>query len=168
MPIKAPKDIFLNTIRYFPTVSINTVIFNDANEVLFVRRKRQPAKGEWWIPGGRVLLGETLADAAMRMTREEVGLNAQLLAVSGRHFEEFFDASRYSAEDLAPYAPDIRQFHYLGTVAVLRVVSQEPVVLDDQSVEYRWSTENICSHPYVNNYFTAATEAGYPLFGSNA
>jgi ADP-ribose pyrophosphatase YjhB (NUDIX family) len=47
-------------------------------EVLLVRRARSPAAGFWAFPGGRVELGEKLAEAAAREVHEETGLSVEI------------------------------------------------------------------------------------------
>ena len=60
--------------------SANTVVVNDAGEILLVRRSDN---GNWALPGGAVELGETLAQAAVRETREESGVDCEITGVSG-------------------------------------------------------------------------------------
>jgi len=48
-------------------------------EVLLIQRGTAPRKGEWSIPGGRIELGETEAQAALRELSEETSVTADLL-----------------------------------------------------------------------------------------
>jgi 8-oxo-dGTP diphosphatase len=50
-------------------------------EVLLVRRGKPPRVGEWSIPGGRVELGEGVAEAALRELHEETGVTATILGL---------------------------------------------------------------------------------------
>jgi len=47
--------------------------------VLLIQRGTAPRKGEWSIPGGRIELGETEAQAAIRELDEETGVTANIL-----------------------------------------------------------------------------------------
>ena len=55
----------------------------DSGKVLLLRRGIEPALGKWTFPGGYVDLGESAADAAMRETREEVGMRVEIQRVFG-------------------------------------------------------------------------------------
>lgn len=43
-----------------------------------VKRGREPGKGLWAVPGGKVRRGEPLAEAARREVLEETGLNVEI------------------------------------------------------------------------------------------
>ena len=64
-----------------PYVGVGVIVFRD-QEVLLVKRNKEPNKGQWSIPGGRQMLGETAAEAAQRELLEETGVKVdQLLLV---------------------------------------------------------------------------------------
>jgi ADP-ribose pyrophosphatase YjhB (NUDIX family) len=65
-----------------PQLAVSAAIFR-GGEVLLVRRARQPAKGLYTAPGGRVEHGESLTDAVMREVREETGLAIAVEGLAG-------------------------------------------------------------------------------------
>lgn len=67
-------------------VTVDAVIFRKANsviELLFIRRKNEPFKGKWALPGGFVDENEDLADAAERELFEETGIKVKGLEQLG-------------------------------------------------------------------------------------
>lgn len=107
-----------------PGVGVGVVIVED-ERILVVKRGKDPGAGTWAFPGGRLELGETLAEAAMREAREETNLEVEpgeVLAVM-----DFIEADEEG---------DVR-FHY-----VLIDVSAERVGgtlrPGDDSVDARW------------------------------
>jgi len=61
------------TGRPVPELAVGAVAVNDGG-LLLIRRGHGPAAGEWSVPGGRVEVGELLAEAVVREVREETGL----------------------------------------------------------------------------------------------
>lgn len=61
----------------YPLVGVGGVILN-GNNVLLVRRGREPLRGEWSMPGGLVEVGEKLTEALRREIREETGLAVRI------------------------------------------------------------------------------------------
>ena len=65
-----------------PAVTVDIIIFSIIDKslkVLLIKRKQEPFKDYWAIPGGFVRINESLEEAAMRELREETGVtNAYL------------------------------------------------------------------------------------------
>ena len=64
----------------FPLVGVGGIVI-DQDRALLVRRAREPALGEWTIPGGLLEVGETLAAAVEREILEETGLTVRVLGL---------------------------------------------------------------------------------------
>lgn len=60
-----------------PVIGVGGLVFDRGN-VLLVRRGAHPAKGFWSIPGGKVVHGESLAEAVEREMLEETGLRVRV------------------------------------------------------------------------------------------
>ncbi|WP_430788298.1 NUDIX hydrolase [Virgibacillus flavescens] len=67
--MNAPKHI----------VSAATIVLNDEGELLLIKG---PRRG-WEMPGGQVEEGESLTDAAIRETKEESGIDIEVIKFCG-------------------------------------------------------------------------------------
>ncbi|MCM3710220.1 NUDIX hydrolase [Sporosarcina luteola] len=60
-------------------ISAATIVLNDQNEILLIKG---PQRG-WEMPGGIVEEGESLKDAAIRETKEESGMDIEVIKFCG-------------------------------------------------------------------------------------
>ena len=60
-----------------PVVGVGAVVVRDDRAVV-IRRRHDPHKGQWSLPGGRLELGESLVEAVRRELQEETGLDVQV------------------------------------------------------------------------------------------
>jgi ADP-ribose pyrophosphatase YjhB (NUDIX family) len=58
--------------------AVNVVVANDAGEILLIRRTDN---GNWAVPGGAIDLGESVAQAAVRETFEESGIECAITGI---------------------------------------------------------------------------------------
>ena len=59
-----------------PIVGVGAVLICDG-KILLEKRKYEPGKGKWSIPGGLVELGENVEQSVIREVKEETGLEVE-------------------------------------------------------------------------------------------
>ena len=72
------QKTFSTVINSTPLVSIDLIVKDRDGKVLLGERLNRPAKGFWFVPGGRILKNEAMADAFKRLTRDELGTEFQI------------------------------------------------------------------------------------------
>ena len=106
-----------------PRAAVGAVVFHKTR-VLLVRRGKPPAEGVWAIPGGSVMLGETLQAAAEREIYEETGI--RILA-----------GDPVLAFDVVKTENGRVRFHYVIVDLSANYIDGEPKPGDD-ALEARW------------------------------
>jgi thiamine-phosphate diphosphorylase len=71
-----------------PIPATAAVILNENNEILFVKRKVEPKKGLWCLPGGYVELDEKPETCCLRELREETNLEGEIKKLVGVYLSE--------------------------------------------------------------------------------
>ena len=107
-----------------PVIAVGGVVVHE-NCVLLIRRGKEPARGEWAIPGGRVKLGETMREAVVREIKEET-------AVSVRPGKLV-----YYFETIQPDSDGRIQYHYAIFDFKATYLAGEPMAHDD-AMDARW------------------------------
>lgn len=64
-----------------PILGVGGILFEE-DRVLLVKRGKEPALGQWSIPGGVVRVGETLKEAVSRELLEETHLEVEILTLA--------------------------------------------------------------------------------------
>ncbi|TWU55368.1 NUDIX hydrolase [Rubripirellula reticaptiva] len=65
------------TLFFGPVAAVGGLIVNQRNELLFVRRARNPGLGKWGLPGGFVDRDESVEEALAREVLEETSLKVR-------------------------------------------------------------------------------------------
>ena len=93
--------------------------------ILLIRRRFEPNKGRWSLPGGLVEIGEDPAEAARREVMEELGLEVAI--------EGLFQVANEVVRDEAGRV----KYHFV-LVDYLMEPLGDRVTLNEESEEYGW------------------------------
>jgi len=107
-----------------PVAAVGVVVLN-GDEVLLVRRGKEPRRGRWSLPGGAVELGETVRQAGQREIREECDVEVRATEVI-----EVLDA-------ISPDGDGRVRFHYVLTELLAEYLGGTPSAHSD-ALEVRW------------------------------
>lgn len=142
---RIPDEEWATVVRNVPLVAVDLVVRHDGGVVLG-KRENEPARGEWFVPGGTVFKGERLAAAARRIAREEVGVDVRIERRLGV-YEHFYDVAD---------VPDAEGKHYVAVGFVVDPLG-EAFEADDQHAELRVFRPPFDDlHPYVEAYLADA------------
>lgn len=140
-----PQDEWATIVRNVPIVSVDLVVLRDGGVVLG-KRENEPAKGEWFVPGGTVLKHETLEEAVHRVAEAELGTDVRIERRLGA-YEHFYETA-----DL----PDVDGKHYLANAYVVTPVDAT-LRPDDQHAAletFERPIRGLDLHPYVERYLS--------------
>jgi colanic acid biosynthesis protein WcaH len=128
-----------------PIACVDVVLMSQGRAFL-VRRGDAPAKGLWWLPGGRVIKGESLTDAALRKAADEVGIACAAGPIIHTENTIFSDG------------PGGIPVHSVNVCIFLAAREDEPAPqLDDHHTDWRWLDHvEDDLHPYVKRCLYAA------------
>jgi 8-oxo-dGTP diphosphatase len=107
-----------------PLVGVGGFIHKDG-KVLLIKRKFEPNKGKWSLPGGLLEVGEDPEEAAKREVREEVGLGVVvegLLQVANEVIRD--DSARI-------------KYHFVLIDYLMRPVGDQ-ITLNEESEAFGW------------------------------
>ena len=85
---------FAEVVRLTPLISIDLILRNSNGDALLGVRNNEPAKGFYFVPGGRILKNERIADAFRRILLNETGVRADISQSTFKGvFEHFYDSN---------------------------------------------------------------------------
>jgi colanic acid biosynthesis protein WcaH len=155
-PIALNEGEFAQLVRFGPLVSIDLIVRNHNHQMLIGRRTLEPAKGWYFVPGGRIWKNEQIAAALSRIARTELGFDltieqARFVGV----FEHIYPTSRSGQQGVGT--------HYVVLAYEIRAPSQH-VRGDDQHSVLEWASDaEILRRPDVHQNVKAYVASGHEL-----
>jgi len=136
--------------RHVPIVSVDLLIHHRGGLVLGERRK-EPAKGEWFVPGGTVLKGETRREAVHRVARTELGTDVLVDELLGT-YEHVYDAAE---------TPGVDSKEYLATAYVVTLTGGDLSPDAQHNALEVFEAPFPTLHDYVKRYIRDLRARGY-------
>jgi GDP-mannose mannosyl hydrolase len=141
--ILAPED-FAAIVRLTPLVSMDLIVRDRSGRVLVGRRVNQPAKGAYFVPGGRITKNESRADAFRRLCRIELGHEFEMN--QARFVGTFDHVYQTNALERPGFGT-----HYVVLAFELVLDRTELDLTAEQHSDYLWATEKeILQNPHVH------------------
>lgn len=85
------------SIKYkIPSLTVDIFIYNENHEFILIKRKNDPYKDSWALPGGFVDYGETTENAAIREAKEETSIDVELERLFNVYSEPDRDPRRHT------------------------------------------------------------------------
>ena len=133
------RDTFKTIVDKTPLISIDLVVRNSAGEVLLGQRLNKPAQGFWFVPGGRILKDESIANAFKRLTLNELGItidikDARYLGL----YEHFYPDSIFSDDTIQSSVST----HYVVNAFEVILPESNVALPKEQHGEYHWFSED--------------------------
>jgi colanic acid biosynthesis protein WcaH len=125
---------FLDVVRLTPLVAIDLIVSDADGRILIGHRRNRPARGTWFVPGGRIHKDETLDSAFTRIADDELGLSN--LVRSDARFKGVFE-HHYS--DNFANEPNVST-HYIVLAYALSLAGTAAPGRPDQHSDYLWLT----------------------------
>lgn len=139
-----PDEFYKKLLQFTPVPTVDFVVVHDG-QFLMGLRKNKPARGQWWIPGGRIWKGETQAMAIKRKLKEETGLVPASVKLVGV-FDAMFPDSMFGVSN-----------HSITTVYRIKPKTIKVLKKDSQHGEFQWFKKiDPKWHPYVKEQLRAA------------
>ncbi len=140
------QNIFTTVISSTPLVSIDLVVINERNQVLLGKRLNRPAKGFWFVPGGRIYKNERIEEAFLRITQAELGRKISLSqATLIGPFTHLYDDFVFGEDTSTHYV-------VLGYQIKINQAELNPTE-DDQHSGYQWfDIDNLVQQENVHTH----------------
>ncbi|MBU2488731.1 MAG: GDP-mannose mannosyl hydrolase [Proteobacteria bacterium] len=122
---------FLAVVKNAPLVSMDILAADASGRVLVGLRKNEPARGDWFVPGGCVQKGETLAKAFARISAGELGREMAFSVARFLGVYEHFYPVNFAGE------PGF-DTHYVVLAYQVDGEGLSPPADDDQHEAWRW------------------------------
>lgn len=145
--LKLPLERFKAVLQDAVLVSLDLLIVNERNEILLGKRCNSPAKGFFFVPGGRIYKSESPETALARISRNEIGFQLDSRDAI------FHGIYHHTYSDNCFADPEICSTEYLVIASIFRLDPSRVPIHDGQHECLRFFPINtLASDPEVHEF----------------
>jgi 8-oxo-dGTP pyrophosphatase MutT (NUDIX family) len=146
-PDVVPRAAVSVVVRWSePSPSTQTKAADGSARYLLVRRGKEPNKGLWSLPGGKIEVGETTLDAARRELWEETGLSSSTESISQSNLIlKWHMKGPFACSDSIHLSQSNGvSFHYVISQCFAEIQShiRPNIVASDDAMDAQWLSTN--------------------------
>ena len=139
------QKLYKKILEVLPVACADSVVVH-GKKFLLGKRKNKPAKGGWFLIGGRIIKGEKLEDAARRHVSEETGIKRVKI-------KKFLGAR----ETIYPDSAQGPSSHTVNFVYLAEINPAKTFSVSKESSEFKWFSKiNKTWHPYAREMLRKA------------
>lgn len=145
-----PTDEYETIVKRVPIISVDLLVHHNGGLILG-KRKNEPVKGEWFVPGGTVVKDETRQQAVHRVAEEELSSDVIIDSELGV-YDHFYCTAEVDGANSK---------QYLATAYIVTPVQNE-IASDDQHTHFEVFNSPFPSfHNYIERYIRDLRASGY-------
>lgn len=140
---------FKKLIQLGSLFTLDLIVQNSKGKILLGLRKNEPAKGFWFVPGGRTFKSENLDEALKRISKDELGIEITKdkvtpIGIYEHHYEKnFFNEPLFTT-------------HYIVLALKIKADINLSSLTEHQHNDYKFvSKEELVNSPDVHQFTKA-------------
>lgn len=135
-----PEPVYQIILKNIPILCTDLLITFEG-KCLLLKRENEPAKGEFWFPGGRIWKLESIENAAIRIAKEETNLDCSFMKIVSIE-ETIFKKNKNMITDV----------HTVNICCHLIPVNIDSLKINNYHSEYEWvNVQSNSYHKAVNH-----------------
>jgi colanic acid biosynthesis protein WcaH len=148
------NNSFKQIVKDSVLIAIDLILINEENKVLLGKRNNSPAKGFYFVPGGRVFKSENLDQALERISLQETGIRVSKNEVKLKGiYNHYYDKDNFwEDQGFSTY--------YIVIALEAKITRQHKLEPDSQNAEFVFQTikeilKSNFIHQFTKDYFLA-------------
>lgn len=86
-----PAEEYGRALARFRVATVEVAVIRPDGQLLLMKRKQDPGRGQWWVCGTKLISAESLFQGASRLLQDELNLNIDQERITDLNLSQFID-----------------------------------------------------------------------------